>query len=124
MKIKKKIKNFIFKGFFATLVGFICGFFGGGGGLVCVPTLEKVYNLETKTAHATAILVMLPLSIISSVIYLAVNTFKLWVTVAVCGGVLIGGIMGAIFLKKLKGEAVRWIFVSILFFAGIRMLVG
>ena len=68
MKSKKKLKNGAIKGFFAALVGFICGFFGGGGGLVCVPVLERVYKLPTKQAHATAIMVIFPLSVISSFI--------------------------------------------------------
>ena len=102
MKKNKNIKLYIYKGFFASIVGFICGFFGGGGGLVCVPTLEKVYKLPTKNAHATAILVMFPLSVISSVIYLSTNTFNLWITLAVCAGVLAGGFIGALFLKRLK----------------------
>ena len=124
MKSRNKIKIFLLKGAFASLVGFICGFFGGGGGLVCVPTLEKVYKLPTKNAHATAILVMLPLSIISSIIYLTTNTFKLWVTVAVCAGVIVGGFIGSVFLKRLKGDIVRWIFIIVLFLAGIRLIAG
>ena len=47
---------------------------GGGGGLICVPTLEKVYKLKTKNAHATAIAIMFPLSVVSSTIYLLNNT--------------------------------------------------
>ena len=105
------------------MVGFICGFFGGGGGLVCVPTLEKVYKLPAKKAHATTILVMLPLSIISSVIYIINNNFNWWITFSICGGVIVGGFIGAIFLKKLNVKIVRWVFIAILFTVGVRMLV-
>ena len=104
------------------MVGFINGFFGGGGGLICVPTLEKVYKLETKKAHATAIAVMLPLSITSSVIYLFNNKFNFASTLSVALGVLLGGFVGAIFLKKINSTVVRWIFIAVLFSAGVRMM--
>ena len=120
---KKNVKNIAIKGLFALLVGFINGFFGGGGGLVCVPTLEKVYKLPTKKAHATAIAVMLPLSIISSIIYVINNRFNFVITLSVTAGVLVGGFLGAVFLKKLSGRVVRWIFIIILFSAGVRMVV-
>ena len=62
------------RGFLSVLVGcfvgFINGFFGGGGGMIAVPTLAKFYDLEEKKAHATSIAVILPLSIASSIIYL------------------------------------------------------
>lgn len=118
----KNNKNLL-KGLFALVVGFINGFFGGGGGLVCVPTLEKIYKLPTKNAHATTILIMLPLSIISSIIYIINNNFNYAVTFSIASGVIIGGFFGAILLKKINGSAVKWIFIVILFSAGIRMVV-
>lgn len=124
MKKINKIKNFIFKWIPAVLVGFINGFFGGGGGLVCVPTLEKIYKLDTKTAHATTVSIMLPLSIASSIIYIFSNT---GVNFAYAGfvamGSIIGGLVGALALKKCQGAFIRWLFIVILFIAGIRMMV-
>ncbi|MBQ9786267.1 MAG: sulfite exporter TauE/SafE family protein [Clostridia bacterium] len=119
----KKSHNFLLKGTFALIVGFINGFFGGGGGLVCVPTLERIYKLPTKKAHATTILIMLPLSIISSIIYIINNNFNYAVTFSITAGVLIGGFLGAVLLKKIKGSVIRWIFIIILFSAGVRMVV-
>ena len=122
MKTRKKAKDTIFRIVASLIVGFINGFFGGGGGLVCVPTLEKVYKLETKKAHATAIAVMLPLSIISSIIYIFNNKFNISISTTVTCGVLVGGFIGAIFLKKFNSCVIKWIFIVILFSAGVRML--
>ena len=52
-----------------AVIGFLNGFFGGGGGMVCVPILEKVLGLDSKHSHATAIAVIFPLSLISAFIY-------------------------------------------------------
>lgn len=119
---KKKIKNIAVKSVFALIVGFINGFFGGGGGLICVPTLERVYKLDTKKAHATAIAVMLPLSVISSIVYIINNRFDLAISSSVVLGVVGGGLIGAFFLKKFSGTVLRWIFIAVLFSAGVRML--
>lgn len=123
MKKQNSKKKLFIKGIFALLVGFINGFFGGGGGLVCVPTLERVYKLPTKNAHATAIMIMFPLSILSSIIYLINNKFTLFITASVTVGVLIGGFIGAVLLNKFSGTVVKWIFIAVLFSAGIRMIV-
>ena len=123
MKKKKNKKSIIIKSTASLLVGFVNGFFGGGGGLICVPTLEKVYKLKTKEAHATALAVMLPLSIISSIIYIINNKFNLFITLSVSAGVLLGGFLGAILLKRFNNAVIRWIFIAILFTAGVRMVV-
>lgn len=123
MKGNKRVKGFIIKSVCSLIVGFINGFFGGGGGLVCVPTLEKIYKLETKRAHATAIAVMLPLSIVSSIVYILNNSFNYGVLLSVMAGVMLGGALGAILLKRFSGKIIRWIFIVILFLAGVRMII-
>ena len=123
MASNKKRKNFFLKSIFAVLVGFVNGFFGGGGGLLCVPTLQKVYKLDTKKAHATAVAIMLPLSIVSSIIYLFSNSINITSTLSVTIGSVLGGLIGAFALKKFNSNFVRWIFIIILFSAGVRMVV-
>lgn len=121
--MKKKNK----KRFWLTLgtgmiIGFINGFFGGGGGMVAVPLLEKALKLDNKRSHATAIAVILPISVVSSIVY-ALETRIDWINLLyVTIGVVAGGIVGAFLLKKLSGKVVRIIFVIIMLAAGIRML--
>ena len=50
------------------------GFFGGGGGMLCVPLLQ-FRGLDVKRAHATALIVILPLCIVSAAIYIANGYF-------------------------------------------------
>ena len=124
MKNYVNIKNIILKATSAIAVGLINGFFGGGGGLICVPTLERVYKLDTKQAHATAVSIMLPLSIVSSIIYIISNSCVNFAYAgAVTAGSIVGGIIGAFALKKVKGAFVRWLFIVILFVAGVRMII-
>lgn len=114
------------RGFLSVLVGcfvgFINGFFGGGGGMIAVPTLAKFYHLEEKKAHATSIAVILPLSIASSIIYLFKEEIN-WVNLAfVAGGVTVGGIIGALLLKKASNKFIEYLFEGVMLVAGVKML--
>ena len=42
---KKQIFLLILSG---AVIGFLNGFFGGGGGMVCVPILQRVLSLSSK----------------------------------------------------------------------------
>ncbi|MCI8595624.1 MAG: TSUP family transporter [Clostridia bacterium] len=103
------------------LVGFVNGFFGGGGGMLCVPLLEKVLGEPTKKAHATAILIILPISIASAVTYLVNGYFSLAGTLSTGGGVIAGGAAGALLLKKLPPFVVGIIFALMMVGVGARL---
>ena len=103
-------------------IGIINGLLGGGGGMLCVPALIKLGKLSTKQAHATAIFAMLPISIVSSIVYslsvkIDVNTLLL-ITV----GSLFGAFIGTKLLKNFKSIVLDYIFVIVIFVAGFRML--
>ena len=46
------------------ITGLINGVFGSGGGMIIVPALVFLVGLEDYKAHATAISIILPISII------------------------------------------------------------
>ena len=50
--------------------GAVNGIFGGGGGMIVVPLLTSVGQKPPLVAHATAILVILPVSLASAIVYL------------------------------------------------------
>lgn len=118
-KIKKNIVLIILGG----VIGFLNGFFGGGGGMVCVPALEKFLNLENKRAHATAIAVIFPLSLVSCAVYIFKGAIDSLPLLTVGLGVLLGGIIGSIALKILPGKTIRLIFAFVMLAGGIRLLI-
>ena len=103
-------------------IGFINGFFGSGGGMLCVPLLEKALKEETKRAHATAILVILPISIASAVMYLLGGYWDTGVVLTASLGVVLGGIGGALLLKILPSEIVGLIFALMMVGVGIKLV--
>ena len=114
------------KNIFAIITGIIAGLingvFGGGGGMIVVPMLTNLLGCEQKLAHATAILIILPLSIVSGLFYAAFGNFNLSVGVPTGVGVIIGGIIGALLLKKLSSKVVMVLFSVLMAAAGIKML--
>lgn len=122
MEKKLTKKDVIISIIFGVFVGFINGFFGGGGGMIVVPVLIFLLGLEDKKAHATAILVILPISICSSVVYLLNNTIEYDKLLYTGVGFIVGGIIGALILNKINNKVLRIIFSIIMVVAGIKML--
>lgn len=105
----------------SLFIGFVNGFWGGGGGMLCVPLLEKGLKLETKKSHATAIPIILPITIASASVYLYNGYFDFSKTLYVSIGVIVGGFIGSLLLKKLPQFVVQILFSAIMIFAGIKM---
>ena len=73
----------------SAAVGFVNGFFGGGGGMLLVPLLEKVLKCPVKKSHATAIAVILPISIASAITYIISGYFQ-WTPVLAFSRMMLG----------------------------------
>ena len=103
-------------------VGFVNGLFGSGGGTVLVPALEKWLGLGAHKAHATAIAVILPLSLLSLGIY-AFRTEFLWKEAALLSlGGVVGGPVGARLLSRFSGVWLHRIFGAFMLAAAVRMI--
>ncbi len=103
-----------------VLVGAVSGFFGGGGGMLCVPLLEA-YGLDCKRAHATALLIILPICIVSASIYIANGYFEATAVLCSVIGVTLGAAAGALALDKLNGTAVAAIFAALMIAVGLKL---
>lgn len=102
-------------------LGFVNGYMGSGAGVLTVLVLLYVLKMPARKAHATAILVVLPLCAASSVVYFINNPTEWLTAVLATIGVTAGGALGAFMLSKLKNKYVTLIFAVILVVAGIRM---
>lgn len=120
----KKYKEKLIMVIGGALVGLAGGFFGGGGGMLCVPLLNILLKVDSKQSHATAMLVILPMSIASAITYLLKGHFELYNTIFVGIGVFVGGLIGALLLKKLNTFIVNLIFSLLMIAAGIRLIIG
>ena len=103
-------------------IGVVTGLFGAGGGMLTVPALTFIAKFDEKHSHATAIAVILPLCLISSVVYALGATFENGVVLPTVIGVTIGGAIGALLLKKMSNGAISFLFYALMLFAGLKMI--
>ena len=115
-------KEKIFAVLTGVFAGAINGLFGGGGGMVIVPLLIRLLKFEERYAHATAILLILPLSLVSGLIYASFGSTTFNVLIPAGLGVIGGGVLGALFLKKLSSKWITGIFSVAMLAAGVKML--
>ncbi len=127
LKYSKKVSNTkkrenLFSVLAGALAGLANGLFGGGGGMIVVPMLTSLLKVEPKKAHATAIFIILPLSLLSGLLYTAFGNLNLQIGIPVGLGVVLGGALGALLLSKLSSKWVVIIFAVVMAIAGGKML--
>lgn len=118
LSVKKKILMC----FCSVFIGVVNGLFGAGGGMLAVPCLTYIGGLDEKSAHATAIAAILPLCLVSAIVYALKGSCRNEVILPVVIGVTAGGIFGALLLKKLSSDVVSFVFYALMTFAGFKMI--
>jgi len=117
--MKKNILKLVILGLFTGLIN---GLFGSGGGTLLVPGMIFVLGVEEHKAHATAISIILPLAIMSTLIYFNSGIISYKVTLKVALGGILGGYLGAKLLTKIPSSILRKIFAVFMMIAAFRMV--
>lgn len=106
-----------------VFIGIVNGIFGAGGGMLAVPALSFIFGYDDKHSHATAIAVILPLCLVSTIVYALRSSFDWGIILPTVIGVIAGGIIGALLLKRLSNDIISFLFYGLMLFAGIKMIV-
>lgn len=117
----KNIKKLLKPTILGLGVGFINGVFGAGGGMLAVPIL-KSEGLSQKNAHANAVAVILPITVLSAVLYLVKGSVSLADSLAFIPTGLIGSVIAAFALQKFSNKWLQKIFAAFMIYAGVRLL--
>ncbi len=104
-------------------LGAVNGFFGGGGGMIAVPILSGALGYSGKQAHATAILVIAPVCLVSALIYIIGGFTRADVIIPATIGNVTGGLVGAELLGKIPEIWTDLIFIAVLIVAGVKMVI-
>lgn len=104
-----------------TVIGFINSFFGAGGGIVAVPILKKG-GLSQKEAQATAVSLILPLTVITAFIYYFQGNIVIKTALPFLPSGFLGAIFGAYLLNKTSNKVLKNIFALFMIWAGLRMI--
>lgn len=118
MKIKKHIKPAAF----GVAVGLVNGVFGAGGGMLAVPLLKKS-GLDQKQSHANAVAVILPITVISAILYLVKGNVTFADSFSFIPTGLLGAVIATFALQKFSNKFLQKIFATFMIYAGIRLLI-
>ncbi len=115
MRIKKYL--------FGFLIGIVNALFGAGGGMIAVPFLKSL-GLSQKQAQATAISVILPLTVLSAIIYYVRGYFTLSDAAPFIFFGFPGAIFGTLLLSKFRNSFLQAMFSFFMLWAGYRLVVA
>lgn len=79
-------KRFIQSLICGSLIGFICGFVGAGGGMMMLLILTSVLGYELKTAVGTSVFIMAFTAFTGSVSHFVIGGAPNWLVLALCVG--------------------------------------
>lgn len=105
-----------------VITGAANGLFGSGGGTIAVPAMVLLLGAEEHKAHATAISIILPLTLISAFFYITNHYVDWGLTLKVTLGGVAGGYVGAKLLNICPSNILRKIFAVFMMIAAFRMI--
>ncbi|MCQ2450418.1 MAG: sulfite exporter TauE/SafE family protein [Clostridia bacterium] len=118
---KEKLKTTSIDIGLGAVTGMVNGLFGAGGGMIAVPLLKK-RGLNQKDAQKNAVAVILPLAVISAVIYLIKGYVSFKDAYIYMPTGVLGAFIGTKILSILSPKLLKGIFGGFMLYAGIRLL--
>ena len=118
---RKRIVQSILSG---TIVGFICGFIGAGGGMMMLLLLTSVLGYELKTAVGTSVFIMAFTAFTGAVSHMVLGGFPDITALIVCIiATLIGARVSALFANKADTKILNRVTGIVLTVLGIAMII-
>lgn len=124
---------FMFWIMLGTLAGFINGLLGTGGGIFLVLLLLRASKqsrnkhihiaIDPRDIYATALSVMLPISVFSAVQYTAAGALDFRQFSPFILPSLLGGLIGGVLLDRLRLSRLKSLFSLLLLISGILLLI-
>lgn len=102
--------------------GIANGMLGAGGGMLLIPLMRLFHLPDDRELFATAIAVMLPISLVSFLICLCRGSVDVLSALPYCAGGLIGGLLGGLFYKKIPTKWLHRALGIFILWGGVRLL--
>ena len=104
------------------LAGIANGLFGAGGGMILVPLLTRWCGLADKKSFATALSIILPISLVSLAVYCFHGALEFSLALPYLIGGFAGGLLGGLLFKKVSAGFLHKALGIIILWGGIRLL--
>lgn len=116
--LSKKWVIFLLFSIASFLAGGINGFVGTGGGILLVFTFSRILKTEQKDAFASSLSITVPVSAVALFSYHKSGNIDFSLVKQMWLPVLLGGILGALLVDKLKIKWLNSIFAILVIYAG------
>jgi len=106
-----------------VMAGFLSGLFGVGGGILIVPGLVLILNVDQRLAHGTSLAAIIPIGI-GGVIGYAIHGSVDWTAAGlIIIGATVGAVVGTHALQRISQPALRVAFAGLLVATAVRLLI-
>lgn len=117
---QKRIVQSVISG---TLIGFICGFIGAGGGMMMLLILTSVLGYELKTAVGTSVFIMAFTALTGSVSHMAIGGMPdLWCLVFCVLSTLLWARIAAVIANRASAKTLNRVTGAVLVTLGVAVL--
>lgn len=106
---------------YGITVGIINSLFGAGGGLIVVSAIRKITG-DQKKAQASAVCIILPLSVITASVYIIKGYVSLYEALPYIFPGFIGAVFGSKLLKNMKSNVLQIVFSIVMLWAGVKLI--
>ena len=117
-----KLKKYIGSALAGTGAGAVNGLFGAGGGMILIPLLTKLTQLEDNEIFPSSVIVILPICLVSLTLSFEKGIIPWKQTVFYLIGSCAGGILVGLFGKKIPTSWLHKILGMLILWGGIRYL--
>ena len=90
--------------------------------MLVVPCLRYIGGFDEKHSHATSIAVVMPLSFLSVLVYTVKGVSEFTLAWQVGLGVIVGGVIGALLLKRMQKSLLNLLFYGMMIYVGVRFI--
>ncbi len=111
-------------------VGFLAGFFGVGGGVILVPVLISIFEMQnfnsaivTQMAMGTSLFIVIFASVSSAIKHKKNGNIYIRGVLYIGTASIFGAALGSIIASSLSGDVLRKIFAFAVFIVAIRLLI-
>jgi uncharacterized membrane protein YfcA len=107
------------------LAGTFSGFLGLGGGIIMVPALILLFGMTQHQAQGTVLATMIPpIGLLAALKYYYAGNVNLRVSLFLCLGFFVGGLLGAHVAHLLSGPMLKRVFGIVLLGIALRLIVA
>ena len=105
-----------------TVVGFLSGLLGVGGGVVMVPILVLLFGLPQHDAQGVSLFMVIPTAVVGAWSHVRLGNVERRIVLPVALASVVAAVCGAALANVLHGTTLRYLFGALLLVTGLRLL--